>query len=88
MKSTKPIKEVSDLKGKKTFFFPNELANERVGNDHKRCIKVTVNGKNSFILTGENVELTEQEYAILRDSGIINGTYTYEKNPDFDPMRP
>ena len=87
MKSDKPIKDITNLMGKKTFFFPHELSNERVGNDHKQCILVRVNGKSFYILTGENVELSLQEYSVLRDSGMITNGYSYEKVPDFDPIR-
>lgn len=74
--------------GKKSFYFPHELANERVGEDNKRCIMVRVNGHSSYILTGETVELTLQEYSILLDSGLVTAKYSYALNPDFDPLRP
>lgn len=86
MKSLKPIKPLQDLLTKKTFFFPNSLANDRVQNTHEHCILMFVNGKRHVILTGKNVELDEQEFAILKDSGIILPNYTYAINEEFDPM--
>lgn len=88
MKSDKPIKLLSDILGKQTFFFPDDLANERVGNDFKKCILVRVNGQSHHILTGVNTELSAQDFAILRDSGIVNNIFTYTKDPYFDPLRP
>jgi len=85
--STKPVKSLDDLMGKKTFFFPHELANERVGNDMERCIMIRVNGHSHNILTGKCVELTLQEYAVLRDSGMITDNYTYSKSKEFDPLK-
>jgi len=87
MRSTKEVKKIEDLIGKKTFFFPNELANERVTNNLLPCILVQVNGKKHFILTGQSVELTLQEFAILKDSGMLTDKYTYQENKDFDPIR-
>ncbi len=86
MKSDKPVKNIADLMGKKTFFFPDSLANERVGNENDRCIMVRVNGKTFNILTGKNVELSQQEFSVLKDSALITDTYTYEKNSVFDPL--
>ena len=85
--SKKPIKNIDDLMGKKTFFFPNELANERVGNDMQPCILVRVNGQSHFIFTGKSVELSRQEFAILKDSNIITDRYLYSENKEFDPLK-
>jgi hypothetical protein len=73
--------------GKKTFFFPDSLSNERVGNDNQKCIFIGANGKRLFILTGQSVELTQQEYSILRDSGLITDNYKYTEVEEFDPLK-
>lgn len=86
--SQKPVKKLEDLIGKKTFCFPNELANERVGNDMEPCIILRINGCVHYILTGKRVELTAQEFAILKDAGIITDNYMYTENPEFDPLKP
>ena len=85
--SEKAVKRIEDLIGKRTFFFPNELANERTGNDMKPCIVVRVNGQSHYIFTGQSVELTSQDYAILRDSGMNPDRYGGESNGEFDPLR-
>ncbi|MCR4290488.1 MAG: hypothetical protein NUV86_09550 [Candidatus Scalindua sp.] len=86
MKSDKPVKLLADLMGKKTFFFPDELSNERVGNDNLRAIMVRVNGKTFNILTGQSVELSQQEFSTLKDSGMVTDKYTYSDTPEFDPL--
>lgn len=85
--STKPVKNIEDLMGKKTFFFPDSLSNERFGNDNERCIFVGANGKRFYIPTGRSVELTQQEYSILRDSGMITDNYKYTEVSEFDPLK-
>ena len=72
--------------GKKTFFFPDELSNDRMQDTHEKCILVRVNGHNNYILTGKSVELTLQEFSVLKDSGIISGNYTYATRQEFDPV--
>jgi hypothetical protein len=84
--SKKSVKNIDDLMGKKTFFFPDSLANERFGNELKPCILVRVNGQSHFIFTGQSVELTKQDYAILRDSGMITDNYSYSESKEFDPL--
>lgn len=86
MKSDKPVKLLTDLLTKKTFFFPDSLSNDRVQNTHEKCIVVVANGKRHIVLTGKNVELDEQEFAILRDAGIILPNYTYAVHEEFDPL--
>lgn len=87
MKSTNPIKPLSELLGKQTFYIPHELSNDRVQDTHERCIFLGVNGRRLIVLTGVNVELTQQEFSILRDAGIILPNYSYAVNPEFDPIR-
>lgn len=84
--SLKPVKKLEDLLTKQTFLFPNELANDRVQNTHEQCIILFANGKKHMILTGVNIELDQQEFSILKDSGIILPNYTYSVNPEFDPI--
>jgi hypothetical protein len=87
MKSDKPVKNIDDLVGGKVFFFPDSLSNERVGNDNQKCIMLRINGKSHFILTNRNVSLTDQEFAVFRDAGMISGSISYEVNSEFDPLR-
>jgi len=84
--STKPIKLIEDILGSKTFFFPDELSNERKQDTLEKCIFLRINGENHYIFTGKQVELTAQEYAVLRDSGMITSNYGYSDKPDFDPF--
>jgi len=86
MKSTKSIKPLTDLLTKKTFFFPDSLSNDRVQDTHEKCIILYANGKRHIVFTGKTVELTDQEFSILRDSGIILPNYTYATSPEFDPI--
>ena len=87
MNSQKPVKNIEDLMGKKTFFFPDSLSNERIQDTHEKCIFLRVNGKSHFIFTGKKVEITEQEFAVLKDSGMITANYTYASRPEFDPIK-
>lgn len=88
MKSSKPVKKLEDLMGKKQFFFPDTLSNERVGNDNHRCIMIRINGTSHFILTGVKVTITPQEFAILKDSGMVSDVAMYSVANEFDPLRP
>lgn len=86
MKSLKPIKSLEDLLGKKTFFFPDDLSNDRIRDTHEKCIMLTINGKVHTVLTGKNIELDKQKFSTLKDAGIILPNYTYAVNPEFDPI--
>lgn len=86
MKSTKPVKLIEEVLGKKIFNIPNELSNERLSTGEK-CIVLGINGVNHTILTGKNVELTQQEFSILKDSGIISPNRMYSIEKEFDPIR-
>lgn len=86
MKSLKPVRPLDDLMGKKTFFFPDNLANERVQDTHEKCIFIRVNGISHYVLTGVTVEITQQQFSILKDAGIITANYTYSTRPEFDPV--
>ena len=86
MKSNKPVKRLEDLLSKKQFFFPNSLATDRVPNTMDNYMTLMINGKFHTILTGRIVEIDEQEFAILRDAGIISSTTTYSNDPEFDPL--
>jgi hypothetical protein len=85
--STKPVKNIEDLVGRKTFFFPDEMSNERIINTHEKCIFLRINGQSHYIMTGKRVEITEQEFAVLKDSGMVTMNYTYASRPDFDPIK-
>jgi len=87
MNSINKVKPLSDLIGKQTFFFPDDLSNDRVQNTHEKCIFLRVNGQTMLVKTGRNVELTQQEFSTLKDAGIILPNYTYAVNPEFDPIR-
>ena len=87
MNSTKPVKNIEDLMGKKTFFFPDSMANERIQNTLEKCIFLRINGENHWIQTGKRVEITEQEFAVLKDSGMVTMNYTYASKPEFDPIK-
>jgi hypothetical protein len=86
MKSTKKLKPLEDIMGKKTFFFPDSLSNDRMMDTHERCISLLVNGNKTYIFTGKSVEITLQEFSILKDAGIITPNYTYSLNLEFDPI--
>jgi hypothetical protein len=85
--SEKPVKSLEDLFGHKTFFFPDDMANERVLNTLEKCIFLRINGENHWIMTGRRVEITEQEFAVLKDAGMVTSNYTHATRPDFDPIK-
>lgn len=85
-RSQKKIKDINELTGKKTFFFPDSLSNDRMRDTHEKCIFLRINGENHYIMTGIRVELTPQEFAVLRDSGMVTSSYTYASRPEFDPI--
>ena len=87
MKSDKPVNKLVDILTKKTFFFPDSLANDRTQDTHENCIVLYANGIRHIVPTGRSVELDEQEFAILRDAGIILPHYTYSDHEEFDPLR-
>ena len=86
MKSSKPVKRLEDLLSKKQFFFPDSLSTDRVQGSLERCITLRINGTPHTIITGRNVEINEQEFAILRDAGIISANQTFSSDPEFDPL--
>lgn len=85
--SKKPVKDINDLIGEKKFIFPDELSNDRIQDTLERCILLRVNGQNHRILTGKIVTITSQEFAILKDAGIVSGDYNYAQERDYDPVR-
>lgn len=86
MKSKKPIKNIDDIIGNKRFFFPDEISNERNPVTLERCILIRVNGESHYIVTGKYVEITNQEFAILKDANIIGKNISYATSSDFDPI--
>ncbi len=86
MKSTKQIKSLEEVLGKKIFRLPSEISTDTTP-EGKRCMVLGINGVNHVILTGVEVELDQQEFSILKDSGIINSNTTYSVKKEFDPIR-
>ncbi len=82
--STKPVKDITEVVGKKTFLFPLEMANENKNGE--KVILLRVNSQASYIPVGRKVDITLQEYSLLRDIGVITNEHTYEVNPEFDPL--
>lgn len=86
MKSLKRIKPIEEVLGRKIFNIPDELSNDKTAIGEK-CITLGINGVNHIVLTGKNIELDQQEFAVLKDSGIINSNKLYAVEKDFDPIR-
>jgi len=73
MLSNKPIKPLKQVLGKRAYVFPKEYANDfdPEGKVPGAGMVISIGEKNSFIPCGVPVELTYEEWALLKNIGRI-----------------
>lgn len=84
-RSTKKVKDLSTLVRNKKFNFPHTFADSR--DEYGRpCIFVMIQGKPTYIPTGEFIEIEYNVYCLLKDIGIIGRNIHLEEGVEFNPL--
>ncbi len=84
-RSQKPVKTLSEVVGKKTFFFPKKLANDN-NSEGKPCIRIQIGRNIHFIPTETETDIPYECFCLLKDIGVIKSTETFAKGEEFDPL--
>ncbi len=85
-RSQKPVKTLSEVVGKKTFFFPKKLANDN-SPEGKPSIRIQIGTHITFVPTEEETDIPYECFCLLKDIGVIKSTETFAKGEEFDPFK-
>lgn len=70
-KSQKKILPFKEVFGKRMFIFPMQYATEVDPATHKKGMILSIGSKNTFIACGEPVELSFENWALLKNIGRV-----------------